>query len=229
MRGRKCARCGLWTVLRSAKMTSRNDMPSTTFFRACMKDEVSLSSQLWSHNVRCQIANAWTREISPSEALCIYNFPSSSDKISGAPSLPSQLLPLNTFVILASIPLNVFAQLFGFWRFFTQVFLLLFRRNPAFHTFLSVLVCCSCCSNCLLPFFLWPSSGCASLSCTLDTQLPTSASFRWEDQFRPPLPPQLRVNVDVFWSSPVAPSPRVPQECLQGVSFDEVRWVSKRS
>ena len=144
MRGRKCARCGLWTVLRSAK----------TFFRACMKDEVPLSSQLWSRNVRCQIANAWTREISLSEALCIYNFPSSSDKICGAPSLPSQLLSLNIFVILASIPLNVFAQLFGFWRFFTQVFLLLFRRNPAFHTFLSVLVCCSCCSNCLLPFFV---------------------------------------------------------------------------
>ena len=46
--------------------------------------------------------HAWTREISLSEALCIYNFPS-SDKISGAPSLPSQLLPLNIFVILASI------------------------------------------------------------------------------------------------------------------------------
>ena len=224
-----CARCGLWTVLRSAKMTSRNDMPSTTFFRACMKDEVSLSSQLLSHNVRCQISNAWTREILPSEALCIYSFPSSSDKISGAPPLPSQLLPLNPLCHSCVNPSQCF-------RAALRILVLLHATVPVAVPPQSSLSHVSFGSgmlfllfNCLLPLFLWPSSRCAILSSTFDTQLPISDSFRWEDPFRPPQPPQLRVNVDVFWSSPVAPSPRVPQESLQGVSFDEVRWVSKRS
>ena len=166
----------------------------------------------------------------PSEALCVHSFPSSSDKTSGAPSLPSQLLPQNLlFFILASIPLNIFAQLFRFWWFFTQLFLLLFRRNPAFHTFLSfVSGLLLLLFNCLLPIFCGPLRAAHSYHAHSDTQLLTSDSFRWEDPFRPPLPPQLRVNVDVFWSSPVAPSPRVPQECLQSVSFVEVRWVFER-